>query len=79
MRARALPAIRVKGIAREVVPYVVEELVELHENGHRVFSEHTGGLDLYLDVGLVSAEESRRLQRLLRAAEEALERRGDGA
>ena len=71
--AEALPAITMKGISREVVPYTVKGQVD--DAGHTVetFSEHTNGLDLYLDPRMVDAAQADRVKKVLREALSALE------
>ena len=72
--AHPLPPITMKGISREVVPYVVEGM--LNESGAKVevFSEHTSGLDFYLDPTLLDAPTAEHIRGVLRHALEALER-----
>ena len=70
--ARALPPISVKGISREVVPYVIE-----HPAGaaaHAAIAEHAPGLDLRLDLEKIDDLEGAR--EVLRNAMAALARRG---
>ena len=50
VRARPLPAIHMKGISREVVPYVVEGLLGEAREHARVIQEQATGLQLFLDV-----------------------------
>jgi hypothetical protein len=71
--AHALPPISMKGISREVVPYLVESRLE----GSRtmVFSEHMTGLDFYLDPGVVDGSASDRIRTVLQKAIAALESR----
>lgn len=72
--ARALPAIHVKGVSREVRPYEIEALREEAE-GTRLFSEHDRGLELYLDVDALDDVSAARTANLLRSALSALENR----
>src|SRR3954468_12633637 len=50
IRARALNPIRVKGISREVVPYVVEGWAGDLAGRSMVIQEHVPGLELFLDI-----------------------------
>ncbi len=68
--AHALPPITVKGVAREVVPYVVERLVET--GAATVFNEHAAGLDLHLDLDSIDDAEAERVGAILRNAMAAL-------
>jgi adenylate cyclase len=53
VRARPLAPIAMKGISREVVPYQVEGLLGELEQRPQVISEHTRGLDLFLDLDAI--------------------------
>jgi len=70
----ALAPVSMKGIAREVVPYAVDGLID--EEGHtvQVFSEHGDGLDLYLDLGRIDAEAALSLREVLNQALAALDK-----
>jgi class 3 adenylate cyclase len=70
--AHALAPIHVKGIAREVVPYLVDGLVE-RAAGTTVFSDSESGLELYLDVEAV--RDPARIKALLAEALRALDQR----
>ena len=72
--AHPLPPITMKGISREVVPYVVEGM--LNDAGARVevFSEHRSGLDFYMDPTLLDAPTAEHVRSVLRDALDALER-----
>ena len=71
--ASPLPAITMKGISREVVPYEVEALVD--QKG-RILSEHIAGLDLHLDLGRLLPAERLRVREALREAMAALDAAG---
>ncbi len=73
--AHPLPAIRMKGISREVVPYAIDALTGVET---RVFTTHEPGVDLYIDPAQLDAGSAEHVRTLLREAMAALERR-DGA
>ena len=73
--AHALPATSMKGIARAVVPYEVDGLLDADGGTIQVFSEHGDGLDLYLDLGRIDDGASQSLRGVLHEAIEALDRR----
>jgi adenylate cyclase len=66
--AHDLPPIRVKGINRDVIPYVVDGLLADDGATVRVVNIHAPGLDLYLDPTQITSEEAERIRRLLRDA-----------
>ncbi len=68
VHAKEMAPIRMKGIAREVIPYSVEGLREDPEAQSEVISEHGRGVDLYLDVELMDAPAAARLQDKLQQA-----------
>jgi len=72
--ARPLPPITMKGISREVVPYEVEGILDAAGARVEVFSEHTAGLDLYLDPTLLDASAAEHVRGVLRNALDSLER-----
>ena len=72
--ARALPAITMKGISREVVPYAVEGMLDKAGNKIEILSEHVSGLDFYLDPSMVSAGSADRIRAILRNALSVLDR-----
>ena len=74
--AHALPPIAVKGVSREVVPYVVERLTDAA--GAAVVSEHATGLDIHLDLGNIDDAEAERVDTILRNAIAALAERRAG-
>jgi adenylate cyclase len=75
--ARALPAVTMKGIAREVVPYAIEGLLATDGTTLQVFSEHSAGLDLYLDLGRIDGSTSKAVRSVLNKAISALDRHVD--
>jgi len=74
LEAHPLPPIRMKGISREVVPYVVEGILDASGAMTSIVSEHITGLDLYLDPTMIDARTSERVEGVLREALEALRR-----
>jgi hypothetical protein len=72
VRGRAREPLTLKGIGRQVVPYVVEAADEAGETEQPVVTEHTPGLDLFLDVRAVTPASSERAARALEAALAAL-------
>jgi adenylate cyclase len=73
--AHALPPITMKGITREVIPYVVERPTEMTSKEAMVVSEHTAGLDLRLDLTRIDDADVERASSILRNAMDALTRR----
>jgi adenylate cyclase len=71
--AHALPPITMKGIGREVVPYVIDGLLDDLGRTKRIFEEHASGLDIYLDLGTIHDDESERVSAILREAIDVLE------
>ena len=76
--AHPLAPITMKGISREVIPYVVEGMLDASGEKVEIFSEHMTGLDFYLDPATVDAPTSERIRGVLRKALETLERRRPG-
>jgi len=74
--AHALPPITMKGISREIVPYAVEGMLDAMGQKVEIFSEHTTGLDFYLDPAMVDAGSAERIRTLLQKAIAALEKYG---
>ncbi|HQZ46101.1 MAG TPA: adenylate/guanylate cyclase domain-containing protein [Usitatibacteraceae bacterium] len=72
--AHPLPPITMKGISREVVPYVVEGMLNAAGERIEIFSEHMTGLDFYLDPATIDARASQRIREVLRKALDTLER-----
>jgi adenylate cyclase len=70
----ALAPVSMKGIAREVVPYAIDGLLDENGNTLQVFSEHGDGLDLYLDLGRIDADAAKNLRGVLHQAISALDR-----
>jgi len=74
VRAHALEPITLKGIARPVVPYAIESSESDGEAKQPVITEHTPGLDLFLDVHAVDAASAVRITRALEGALLALKK-----
>jgi hypothetical protein len=66
----------VKGISREVVPYLVEGVLDEAGRKIEIFSEHMTGLDFYLDPRAVDAAAIERIRATLKNAIDALDGRG---
>jgi adenylate cyclase len=74
VRATPQEPITMKGIRRQIVPYVVEGLVEEMQQRASVISEHGTGIDFFLDLELLDKGGAReRTRRLLQDALAALE------
>lgn len=77
VRARPLPPIAMKGISREVVPYEVEGLLGEMAQGTPVISEHSSGLDLFLDLDALDESGVERAKTRLMEALSALTTRNE--
>ena len=75
VEARPIPPIQMKGISREVVPYVVDGLSSELTNITGIIAEHTDGLDLVLDIAALDALGVERVKRRLTEALRALDLR----
>jgi class 3 adenylate cyclase len=75
VRARPLPAIAMKGISREVVPYAVEGLLGDLAQRPQVISEHATGLDFFLDLEAIDDKAAERAKQRLAEALLALNAR----
>ena len=71
--AQAMPAISMKGISKEVIPYRVRGLKDAAGWTDKVFSEHDNGFTFYLDMNSLDAKEADRIRTILSKATEALE------
>jgi adenylate cyclase len=71
--AHTLPAITMKGINREVVPYAVEGLADTAGGKIEIISEHLTGLDFYLNPTMVETGGADQIRSVLRRALAALE------
>jgi len=72
--AHAMPAITMKGINREIIPYAVEGMLDASGRRMEVLSEHMSGLDLYLDTTALNESESARIRAVLERALASLDR-----
>jgi adenylate cyclase len=73
VQAHPLPAITMKGIQREVVPYAVTGLTNGENHKAYVLSEHFAGLDLDLDIRRLELTDRLRVRTALKDALAALE------
>jgi len=75
VRAHPLPPIRMKGISRDVIPYVIEGLSTDLTAESPLVTEHMVGLDLVLDVDAIDDRGLQRAKKRLTEALQALEKR----
>ncbi len=73
VRATPQEPITMKGIRRQIVPYVVEGLVKEMQQRTSVISEHGTGIDFFLDLELLDKSTRERTRRLLQEALTALD------
>ena len=71
--ARPLPPIAMKGIGREVVPYLIEEPVSAGGKEAGILTEELPGLTLYLDPRAVDAARTEHVRSVLQSALAALD------
>lgn len=76
VRAQPLQPISVKGIGRQIVPYVVEDFLDDTGASGRIVNEHTTGLDLFLDASAVNEHNIGRVRAVLHNAMAAVDGRG---
>ena len=82
VEAEAGAPVALKGIGREITPYIVKGLVDTQEKGGDVIAMSSKGLDLYIDVGAAAEGELDELIAKviwLRAEQRAGLRGGDSA
>ncbi|MBE7523249.1 MAG: adenylate/guanylate cyclase domain-containing protein [Burkholderiales bacterium] len=79
IEAHPLAPITMKGISREVVPYVVEGLLDATGRKSTIINEHTTGLDIYIDPTMVDERSAERAQHVLLHALDLLRKRGGKA
>ena len=70
--AHPLPPITMKGISREIIPYVVEGRLSAAGETMAIFSEHRSGLDFYFDPTMVEANDSDHIRSVLQQALDTL-------
>jgi adenylate cyclase len=70
--AQEQPPIRVKGINRDVIPYVVDGLLGAAGEVVRIVKLHERGLDLYFDASQIAGEDAARIRKALQDALDAL-------
>ena len=76
VRAHALPAIKMKGIAREIVPYVIDGLQETVGQEAQVICELGSGLSLVVNLDAMDEAAVQHAQERLQAALKSIEYRG---
>jgi hypothetical protein len=72
--AHRLPPITLKGISREIIPYLVDGAIDASGRKVEVFREHMNGLDFYLDPSMVDEGRAQHIRTLLQNALKALEK-----
>ena len=75
VRVQKLEPIRVKGINRDVVPYVVEGEVEAAPAG--VFNAYGTGMNVFIDIDMLDEADARRLTGTLQNVMAALSRKAE--
>ena len=71
--ARALPPITMKGISREVIPYLVSGVLDATGKNVQVFSEHMTGLDFYFNASMIDTAKAPHIREILQGALKALD------
>ena len=71
--AHPLPAITMKGISRDVVPYSVDSIADSSAEGSNVIVERVPGLDFYFDPSIAKSSDPVRVRSVLENALSALE------
>ena len=74
VEAHALPPITMKGISREVIPYMVDGVVDALGRKVEIFREQMSGLDFYFDPSAVDDARAEHIRTLLQNALKALEK-----
>jgi adenylate cyclase len=74
--AHVLAPITMKGISREVIPYIVESAIDAGGEGLPIFSEHLAGLDFYLNANVIDPSAEHHITEVLQNALDVLEKRG---
>jgi class 3 adenylate cyclase len=73
--AHVLAPIIIKGISREVIPYIIEGLNDAEGEGVQVFSEHLTGLDFYLNANMIDPSTATHITEVLQSALTALKKK----
>jgi len=63
-----------KGISREVMPYVVKGMLDSAGKQVGIFSAHMTGLDFYLDPSMLNTKNVANIRAILEAALNTLEK-----
>jgi adenylate cyclase len=73
--AHSLPPITMKGISREVIPYSVDNMIDISADKGRVVIERMPGLDFYLDPSMIKSTDAERIRSVLLGALASLDKR----
>ncbi|MGN6770796.1 MAG: adenylate/guanylate cyclase domain-containing protein [Rhizobiaceae bacterium] len=76
VKARALPAITLKGISRKIVPYMVEGILDPTNESPTTINEINNGLTLFLDTAKLDGESAERARQILEKAIAAVKSKG---
>jgi len=79
VHARAMEPISMKGISRQVVPYIVDEVAGELAQRPKVINERARGLNLFLDLELLDRGAVQSTRKVLQDALNALEERREAA
>jgi class 3 adenylate cyclase len=74
--AQALSPLHMKGISREVIPYVVKGTLGSKGEQVEIFSAHMTGLDFFLDPSMLNTRNAANIRAILQDALNALEKDG---
>jgi class 3 adenylate cyclase len=74
VRAHSLDPIKLKGISRPIMPYALARSDSDDEVDQAVITEHTPGLDLFLDMRVVDSSTAARIEHALEGALAALKK-----
>jgi len=77
VEAHPIPPITMKGISREIAPYVIDRMLERSADSGDLVVERMRGLDFYLDPSVVDDEEAARIRKILADAVDVLDKRRD--
>src|ERR1700692_4473895 len=73
--AHSLPPITMKGISREVIPYSVDNMIDISADKGSVVIERMPGLDFYLDPSIIKSTDAERIRSVLLGALASLDKR----